>query len=165
MAGTYINAALTVLFAGLGITVFVKYMRVRKYIVIQNRGSRPLQVAFIVLMVLSALTLVTSHAWYDYIRVLAMIFACAAYIMVHEGMGPEGVVKSNSFIPWSEVRNWDTTEHKKKFIVYMIIGSAGKTKTAESDAMELDFALEQKKAVTACLKKYAARKYTRMKKS
>lgn len=165
MSADAFNAVLTGIFFVLGFMVFHKYRKVKKYIVIQDKSSTFLRVGFYALMILSILTLISSHTWYDIIRTAAMVFACSAYLMAHEGMGPEGVVKSNTFIPWNDVRNWDTMEHKKKFIVYFIVGSAGKTKTAETDAMEIDFAIDKEDAVKAMLKKYAARKYTRMKKS
>ena len=165
MSGTAFNAVLTGIFFVLGFMVFYKYQKVKKYIEIPDRGSKFLRVGFYALMILSALTLITSHTWADFVRTAAMIFACSAYLMAHEGMGPEGVVKSNTFIPWSEVRNWDTDVRKNKFIVYLMTGSSGKTMTAETDAMDIEFSLASEQAVRNMLKKYAARKYTRMKKS
>lgn len=165
MSSTAFNAVITGIFFVLGFMVFYKYQKVKKYIEVPDKGSTFLRVGFYTLMILSAFTLITSHTWFDIVRTAAMVFACSAYLMCHEGIGPEGLVKSNTFIPWSEVRNWDTTVYKKKFIVYVMTGSSGKTKTAETDAMEIDFRLENEQAVTKILKKYAARKYTRMKKA
>jgi hypothetical protein len=147
--------------------MLVRWMKIHKYIMIQDQQWGYLRIMVLILGILSMITLVTNTATntaWDYFRIAATLIAVTAFMAVHDGVGEEGMVSGGKFYPWSEVRSYDYKEEKNHTAVYFTVESQNEKKPDEYTTKELDFSNQDKEVLIKFLKLNLGRKYTRMKK-
>ena len=162
-----LNYILIAVFGSLGIIYFVRYFKNHGRIMIQDQQWSYIRIMFLVLGVLAIMTLVTQHdemTFLDYVRVICMIVAVSAYMIVRDGVGETGMVSAGKFYPWSEVRAYDYSEQKNVIEVYFTVESQKKDNPDDYTTKELDFAKTDKDILLRFLEINLGRKYTRMKK-
>lgn len=163
----YLNLGIGILFSVFGIVMLIRWIRLHKYIMIQDQQWGYLRIMVLILGLLSMVSLLmntgTNTAW-DYFRIAATLVAVTAFLAVHDGIGEEGLVAAGKFYPWNQVRSYDYTEKKNVVQVFFTVESQNKDKPDDYTTKELDFSNENKDVLMKFLKLNLGRKYTRMKK-
>ncbi|MDD6229352.1 DUF5673 domain-containing protein [Stecheria sp. CLA-KB-P133] len=162
--GNVLNIIFIVGFGGLGIAMLVRYSRIRKQVIVQDKMWNGIRIGFGMIEILALVSLFsTNNTILDYLRVFAMVLACSGYMVVRDGMGENGLVHNGKLIPWQLVRAWDYEDTKKRYEVYYTIESTNPKKPDKYSTIEIDYDPANKEQVKKFLQVNLARKYTRMK--
>ena len=75
--GNVLNIIFIVGFGGLGIAMLVRYSRIRKQVIVQDKMWNGIRIGFGMIEILALVSLFsTNNTILDYLRVFAMVLAC-----------------------------------------------------------------------------------------
>lgn len=164
--GDFLNIIFIIAFTAVGLLMAYRYVKIRKYILIQDQQWSYMRMTFLLIGVLSAISLLNtqSNTVLDYIRLGATLVAVSVYMMVRDGIGEDGMVSGGKFTPWNKVRSWDYVERKNIVAMYFTVESTNPKKPDNYTTKELDFAKKDQEILMKFMHLNLHRKYTRMKK-
>lgn len=160
---TFSNVLLLAIFVGMAVWMVVGYVKTHDKVEIKDfmwTGNR------IIFAIAGALALVSAFMFnnlWDYLRLISMVVAIVMFLLMRDGIGPDGVVSMGKFTPYEDVKAYDFQAKKKRFEVYF---TCAENKDGKNDYYNLiiDFDLKDEEKIKAYLKEKIGRKYTRMKK-
>ena len=164
--GDTLNIMIGTAFSVVAIVMGIRWIRIHKYIMIQDQQWGTLRILFLAMGLLTIATIfinTANNTPLDYFRMGATLVTVTVYLALHDGVGEEGLVSSGKFIPWSEVRSYDYREKEKVIQVFFMVESDDEKKPDEYTTKELDFSKSDKNVLMKFLKLNLGRKYTRMK--
>lgn len=156
------NWILTAVFGALGIWLLMEYVKTNKKIRIADRRWTVSRVLFAIAGLMALVSVVLYNSIMDYIRLAVMAFCIIIFLMMHDGVGDEGIVAYGHFTPWNDLKAYDFKSGKKKFEVFFTAIDRG-SKKGEEYSIQVAFANQQEEEVKALLKKHIGKKYRRMK--
>ncbi len=162
-----INIVISIIFATLGVLMFVRYFKLKGKIIIEDQQWSTMRLLFLGFGLLAFVSIVTGTAVatvLDYVRLGATLLAVTGYMIVRDGVGEEGMISAGKLIPWDQVRAYDMEERKNVIAVYFTVESQNEKKPDEYTTKELDFAQRDKEYLGKFLEMNLGRKFTRMKK-
>lgn len=163
-----INIVIGTVFIAVSIPLFIRWRKINKKVIIQDQQWSTMRILFLVVGVLSILSLLLDGAnmtYFDVYRLTGTVFAVSIYMLVRDGVGEEGLVSGGKLYPWSEVRAYDYETRKNVIAVYFTIESQNESKPDDYRSKELDFSKQDEEQLKKFLEMNLGRKYTRMKKN
>ena len=156
------NLILIAIFGALGFWLLYEYVKTKDRIVIKDNRWTFSRILFVVAAVLAVLSAILYNTWLDYIRLGVMILCIVSFLMLHDGIGEEGLVAYGHFTPWTDVKGYDCQVKKKKIDV-CFSGNDKDSKKNDEFNIIISFDLKQSDEVQKYLKDYIGRKHRRMK--
>jgi len=156
------NWILTAVFGALGIWLLTEYIRTNGKIRIADRRWTASRILFAIAGLMAIATVFIYNTVLDYIRLGVMGLCIAVFLMMHDGVGDEGVVAYGHFTPWNEIRAYDFREGKKKFDIFFTALDRDSKKGGDY-SIQVAFANSQAEEVKKLLSEHIGKKYRRMK--
>ncbi|MCH4222582.1 MAG: DUF5673 domain-containing protein [Solobacterium sp.] len=159
---TTANWILTAIFGALGIWLLYEYVTTHKKVEIVDKRWTFSRILFVVAAALALFSAMLYNTMLDYLRLGCMMLCIVSFLLLHDGIGDEGLVAYGHFTPWTDVKGYDIQEKKNKVEVYFS-GTERNTKKNDDFTIIVTFGLKQSEEVQAYLKKHIGKKYRRMK--
>lgn len=156
------NVLLTAIFAGMAVWMVVSYVRSHDKVEIKDFMWTGNRIIFAIAGALAISTAFMYHSIWDMVRLGSMIVAIVMFLLMRDGIGPDGIVSMGRFTSYTDVKAYDYQMKKKRFEVYF----ACSDKNGKNDYYNvmIDFDPKDEEKILAYLKGKIGRKYTRMKK-
>lgn len=160
------NIIFAIVFAAISVYLIYAYIKIRKLIMIPDQSFSWLRMSFFLLGILSMLSFVNAQNTYlDYARFIATITCVTMLLVVHNGLGEDGIVAGLHFYQWSELRGWDYLENKNNTDFFFQVESTNKKKKDEYTTKTVTFGKDNVDVAMKFLRLNARNKYMRMKKN
>lgn len=156
---TISNIVLSVLFGGIAVWLFYGYFKT-KDLVIKDKRWNASRVLFAVAGVLCILSGFVYSSVLDWIRLICMMLAVVAFLLLRDGLNETGVCSMGSLTTYKEVKHYDYQMFPKKFKLYI---TAVDSKGGDYN-VTLNFDPKDSNRVISYMKEQCGKKYTRMKK-
>lgn len=161
------DTVLMIVFTIIAVFLTIQFIKVNKKISIKSKRASNFKLILLgSLLVMNILTLLVYTTIVDIVRVVVIGIVIILFMILKDGVGPEGVVIGTSFIPYEYISAYDYAQEKKGFKLFVEYrDEVDRKKNRGPFISTVTFDKQKEKEVLELLQNKLPKRYKRMKKS